>query len=190
MKRGLAQIAAALGGSILLSSCMVGSVQPLCPLEQAQADPKLNGDWPSKDKSGETVHIWTVSPHEMRVKFIEKAPQNDTPPATFEVYPTVIDGRHLLSVKWPAPKNETTYLFVRYEISGEHSLDFTLMDEDKVEAAVRAGALKGKIEKHVSQTGISGPVHDVDVRLTDSSANIQTFIRKTGVSTLFDDPLK
>jgi hypothetical protein len=175
-----------LAASLLLTSCVVESVQPLSSPDKAKADLRLAGIWRGKDGGlitsthGAWLHVKIVGP-----------PGDNQEPGSFDVFPTTIGNYTFLNVRDAVQDNPgkpaTSYIFIRYAISSNHVLRTWMMSQNAVVNAVQSGKLKG----HIQATMFSQPSQpDYDVTLEDTGANMTRFIQNSDIPALFNEAMK
>jgi hypothetical protein len=181
-------LAAAVGltSTLLLTSCVVNSVQPLASPDKAQADQRLVGIWRGKD--GQLTTITSTQGAWLHVK-TTGAPGSNEKPGDCDAFPTTIGNYTFLNVRTNGKDNRgnTTncYFFIRYAISSNHLLRMWMMSQDAAVNAIRAGKLKGRIQPGLNFANSSG--QDYDVTFTDSGSNLTKFIERSDVTALFHD---
>jgi hypothetical protein len=181
----------ALGAAVclLLTSCVVTSDNPLGSPESAQIDPRLLGDWVAKN--GDIVHFSAKDAHWMIAittpkmpESPESSPANNKKPEPDLFFVTTISDDTYLNMQSASGGSKITYSLYRYTITPDQTLHMWGMSQDEMATAVRAGKLKGTVREQ----GTTGkPPHtDVDVYLTDSSANLVKFISRHDPADIFD----
>jgi hypothetical protein len=175
----------------LLTACGVDSDSPLAPPESASVDNRLLGDWVATN--GDIIHFSPKDAHWMETMTTSPKASNystvagKTPePDLFFI--TTIGNDTYMSMRI-ASKDEAgprmKYCFFRYAIAPDQTLHMWAMSQDEMAAAVRAGKIKGTV--HENGTMGNPPRTNVDVHLTDTSANIVKFISRHDATDLFDD---
>ena len=169
---------------LLLTSCEVISEHPLSSPKTARPDPKLVGRWHEKGVTDETLEFTMKDAHWMHLEDRKK----NRPTESYDLFVTVIDGNHFLNARHidktdPSGATKSDYFIVRYEVT-DHVLSTWWMDEDKVEAAIQSGRLKGIVDEDKKD---NRPHPDVDVTLQDTGENLVKFIRHTSTEALFSD---
>lgn len=179
------------------TSC-VDSDNPLSDPKQSTVDAGLLGVWRVRDK-GDTVyyHVGLAGKQfpdgMLRVKSIHHEkngdllrPDNDD----MLVFATTLGNNHYLNItsldakqiksmgdsKWE-PSMADGYFIYKYEINGD-KLTVAGMDSDEKEKAIKAGNIKGVVEKGDMQDGKG-------VRITDTTENLAKFIASADQDKLF-----
>ncbi|MFO0601196.1 MAG: hypothetical protein U0228_38155 [Myxococcaceae bacterium] len=158
MKRTL-QVAAV----FLLVSCTVESTRPLTAASAAKADPALPGTWVSTDKD----HLkFVVTAREATVRIVVSGGDRD--PMTLEGYVSVLapDLKVLNLRAIEDGKPSPTWLFVRYAVNANGTIDTWLINENLASDALNKGTLKG----HRGQYG--------GVTLEDTPEKVIAFLTK------------
>lgn len=177
---------------LLLSSCIVTSENPLSTPANAEADPKLLGDWYGKKEQNLFRFTMRKSPW-MHVDIISSKPGDKMD--SYDFYPTTIGNNNYLNVvitgKDDDGKPTKAYTFIRYTISHGRALQMWKISQDVTAAAVKAGKLKGTVHQDKSPMMVGTPPRpDVDVSLTGSTASLAKYVRNADVSTLFSDKME
>ena len=179
---------------LLLTSCVVDSVNPLGSPESAKIDQRLLGYWVAPN--GDIVHFSAKDTHWMEVVTTPKPSEaSDNSTATQKPEPnvffvTTIGEDNYLNMRSTNNGSKVTYSLFRYTITPDQTLHMWGLSQDEMASAVRAGKLKGAVREQ----GTTGhPPHtDVDVHLTDSSDHLVKYIARHDPTDLFDaetDPL-
>ena len=176
----------ALAVTVLLSSCIPESVNPLGSPEPSAADARLEGHWRGFEAPGKSLIFTNKNApwfHVAEIDLREEAKDDKE----YNVFPTKIGKAHFLNVRAfvkeeenGAAKENKNYWFVRYEIAADGTLSIWSMDEELVEKAIKAGKLKGTVEDKKSDNEKIR-----QVTLKDSTANLVKFIEKSGAEKLF-----
>lgn len=129
--------------AVLLASCGVEATSPLTPASSARLDSALLGTWrpTEKDKS---VFVVTARP---RSAVVRVEITGDKDPMQFEGHVSELapDLKVLnLQALDEHGKAKGSYLFVRYALNADGSLELWLVDDKLASAALNAGTLKGR----------------------------------------------
>ncbi|MCB2183124.1 MAG: hypothetical protein KQH63_13905 [Desulfobulbaceae bacterium] len=189
----------------LTACCPPTSLHPLSPPEDAQYDKRLEGAWIHKSEGGDIAYLHVGKAKGNFTKAISTEIQNEGELdfTVFTMFPTIIDGNHYMNVKAEEvvddlPADKAGYIFVRYELTGKDNLTVYYMDEDEFTKGIQAGKVKGEISYRnrivPEQDDKEKKAHDrkvIDcVRITDTSKNIQNFIRNSSIQALFPEELQ
>ena len=159
-----------------LAGCLPVSQNPLSPLETAEADPRLTGLWYGKSGEDEIfLHMVPGKTAEMQIVEVDHEKTGAAHTTLYAMFPSVIDDRHYMNIR--EGKDKPFYL-ARYHITANGALSVWLMSDQTAAKAIKAGRIKGTVKK-TSSTGI-------DVSISDTSAHLAAFVRKSDPEKLFD----
>ena len=165
--------------ALLLASC-VPSENPLSDPHDFAADSRLKGFWyAASDDEVQFLHFLQIDNSFMDVDMVsyeyEESPGNSPPVewGRYRVFRTEIGGVQYLNTKPIAgaaaeDNGWSGYLIVKYKISEDGSLTIWLMSIDALARDIKNGKVAGNISDRGWVTA-----------LTDSSANLRDYIRKT-----------
>ena len=172
-----------------LAGCKVDSVNPISSLDNAQQDAALYGVWRYRDQDELTyVHIGpdysldsgTGAAENKRIKIIliDHSPNGMTE-EDHVAHGSRVGKRRYLNVVQVEEDRPVGFVFVQYALLDKNTLRFSLMDDEALKTAIRAGQIKGTIhgEGLASETAI-----------TAESDEIENFLKKDGAR-LFGKPV-
>jgi hypothetical protein len=160
------------------------TTHPLGSNAQTKPDAALAGTWKGVDTDGKPryVHFLQQSDGTLSAVVVESGAKAEDWFAAKLTCAKLGANRFLNGrLEWTndKPENEIPGTVpILYEIDAKGALTLALMDEDKVKDAVRAGKIKGTIEK--GQMG--------DVTITESPAALDRLFAAPSVTTLFAKP--
>lgn len=124
---------------LVLASCAVDATRPLTPAASAKADPALVGTWRSNEKKAMTFVV-SAKGAQVHIDI-----EGEKKPMAFEGHVSVLAPDlkvlNLREVSGETPS--TTWLFVRYAVKADGSLDTWLVNETLASEALNAGTLTG-----------------------------------------------
>lgn len=175
----------------LLTACGVDSDRPLAPPESARVDSRLLGYWIASN--GDIIRFSAKDAHWMETvttspKASNDSTSSDSVPEPGLFFVTTIGNDTYMNMQVAsrdAAGHRLKYCFFRYAIAPDQTLHMWGMSQDEMAAAVRAGKITGTVHEN-GATG-NPPRANVDVHLTDTSANIVKFISRHNATDLFDD---
>ncbi len=159
---------------VVLSTCGVESARPLCAPEKAKLDKALTGRWVEDGggKKGLGVVIVAKSGGLMSVT-LNKG--QDADPILLEGHVSQVGTLNLLNLRAVEDgKLEGGYVFVRYALAADGSLETWLMKDAPFIAAINAHQLKGGRTQYGGTT------------LDDSPENLNRFIAAQDPDALFE----
>ena len=133
---------------LLLTGCVVWMKQPLSDTATATIDESLLGAWQNTDVEGDHVEldITRAGEHLVLIALTTMKPDGGRNLAQYKAQTTVAGERRYLSVMDMRPgRREIGLMIVKYDATpGE--LAISLIDEDEVKRAIRAGEIEGMVE--------------------------------------------
>ncbi len=176
----------ALLAAVILAGCLpVTSKKPVGTTAGFKTDPALFGTW--KGHSGDEQDQRDAFFHFLKNKdgltaaVVEASGENDDEWTIYDVHTAVLgDHRYLNAIvvmsngQTPEDKLKGANIPLLYVIKGR-TLTLYLFDEEKVKAAITAGAIKGTIE----------PGDNGDVAITADASELDAFMAKPETATLF-----
>ncbi len=188
--RSLVRCAVLFALCFLLSSCLPDSDRPLCDPALAHIDARLTGVWFFVNEDNEPTYVhfaakdshWTQA---VTVEYLKEGGLRSGNDGLYEFFIYDMDNSHYMNFinKPQGPKADAeapSYFFGKYEISKEGVLSIWILnDENTVRSAIEAGALKGEVSGKKDWTQ--------SVRITDTSENIASFVRKSDPKKLFGE---
>jgi hypothetical protein len=202
-KKAIWTFLAVLGCSLITACCVPESIHPLSPLEEAVADPRLDGVWEWIDEDGNTdgsTHIYIRSEDSGVMEALMVVLDDhvlETLPFEGHITP---DGEtryvNLRPVVLAAPKGEDgeididdvepwvadRYLFAKYSLSDDGLLRlWYLQDSVALADAIESGALKG------DETG-GGLCGGSETLITDEPGWILKFFETHDDDEIFEGP--
>lgn len=133
---------------LLLTGCVVWMKQPLSDTATATIDEAMLGAWQNTDVEGDHVEldITRAGEHLVLIALTTVKPDGGRNLAQYKAQTTVAGERRYLSVMDMRPgRREIGLMIVKYDATpGE--LAISLIDEDEVKRAIRAGEIEGMIE--------------------------------------------
>ncbi|MGQ0658353.1 MAG: hypothetical protein ACT4NU_09705 [Chromatiales bacterium] len=137
--------------TLLLSGCLTYTSHPLSPVEAAVIDQALLGDWraPVEEDGGRLdLQITPDDAHRLGMKTIETNADGRQSVLEYSAHGTEFNGtRYLNVVEDGTPQPARGYLLVKYLIVNGKELHISLIDEDAVKGAIRAGEITGIVEE-------------------------------------------
>ena len=169
----------ALAATALLGGCLAESEHPIAAADPAKNDPRLWGSWISQEEDGYVVaHVFATEADTLQVSIADHGVEGLGHVDTYDAHVTQLPTGDYLNVM--GPETEDGYVFVKYRLTGTDHLSVWSMENEKVVQAVKDGKLPGTTK----QEG-----NDVDVRITATSKEWQTFLAKVPAE-FFGDPME
>ena len=171
-----------------LTGCKVDSVNPISSLDGAQPDTAIYGVWRYQDKDELSyIHVGpefaltdAAKPGNPRTRIvIVDHKRNGLTDEAYVAFPSRVGKQRYLNVVQAEGATTVGYLFVQYTLVDRNTLRFAMVDEKALEAAIRAGRIKGT-------TRGEGPSSQTVI--TAESAEIEGFLAADG-GKLFAAPL-
>ena len=172
----------------VLAGCKVDAVNPISPFDSSRPDTAIYGVWRYQDKDELSyLHIGpefsltdAASPGNRRTRIVvvDHKPGGLTDEA-YVAFPSRVGKQRYLNVVQAEGATTVGYLFVQYTLVDRNTLRFATVDEKALEAAIRAGRIKGT-------TRGEGPSSQTVI--TAESAEIERFLAADG-GKLFAAPL-
>jgi len=163
-----------------LTGCLPDSLNPLSTPENATADPRLAGVWYGKSGEDEVfLHFVPGQKAEMQVVEVDHEKKGLAHTTLYTVFPTVLGEQHYLNIR--EEKGEP-YFLAHYQLTGNGALTIWLMSENSTAKAIKKGKIKGKVVEKSS--GDHTPQRDITI--TDTTANLAAFVKKSSPDLLFD----
>lgn len=157
---------------LLLSGCLAYSRHPLSVVGEAIVDPALTGDWYALLEEEEDerldVHVAASDGHRLAVTTAEKDGDGKQKIFRYVAHLSELEGNRYLNVL-EADAPDRGYRIVKYRISGPMDLHCSLIDDEALKAAVRAGEISGVIE---------GDTEFADVVITAPPEELRRFIAR------------
>ncbi|MFT3709148.1 MAG: hypothetical protein QM817_16010 [Archangium sp.] len=127
---------------LLLASCGVEATKPLTPASGSKPDPSLTGTWIEAVKGKQDITITVKATGALL--HIEVTGERD--PMIFEGHVSVLsnDVRIVNLREFKDGKAKGNYLFLRYVLNADGTLDTWLVSDKLASAALNDGTLKGK----------------------------------------------
>ena len=173
-----------------VAGCPIDSVNPISPIETAEADPAIMGLWRYQAKDEVAyVHIGPEfalksvrdpaadKRKRTRIVVVDHKPNGMTDEAYIAHGSRVGKQRFLNVVQLDG--GPTGFTFVRYSLPDHDTLRFSSVDPDALKAAISAGRIKGNTRGQ----GLSAKAV-----MTADSAEIAEFLRRNG-DKLFGPPM-
>jgi hypothetical protein len=179
------RIVLALAATLALAACYPPTTShPVGTTAGLGSDPVLTGLWKGTDSDGKAhyAHFLHQSDGTLTILLVEAGPKAEDA-INITATTAKLGANRLMNAKlvWTNNKPEEEprgTVPVLYTLGAKGELTIALMDEHKVKDAVRAGRLKGTIEK-----GDMG-----DVIITADPAALDTFMASPGAVALFAAP--
>ena len=157
----------------VLAGCKVDSVNPISSFESARPDAAIYGVWRYKDKDELSyLHIGpefsltdAASPGNRRTRIVVvDHKRNGLTDEAYVAYTSRVGKQRYLNVVQADGARTVGYLFVQYTLVDRNTLRFATVDEDALEAAIRAGRIKGTMrgEGPSSQTVITADSPEIE----------------------------
>ena len=157
----------------VLAGCKVDSVNPISSFESARPDTAIYGVWRYKDKDELSyLHIGpefsltdAASPGNRRTRIVVvDHKRNGLTDEAYVAYTSWVGKQRYLNVVQADGARTVGYLFVQYTLVDRNTLRFATVDEDALEAAIRAGRIKGTMrgEGPSSQTVITADSPEIE----------------------------
>jgi hypothetical protein len=128
---------------MLLGSCGVESARPLTPASTAKLDPALLGHWEGVDGEAKGM-AFDITVARGAVVLVAMAPKEGREPMAFEGHVSVLGKLKVLNLQLIEDgKIKGGYVFVRYEVQADGTLETWLLDDAPVQAAIKKGTLTG-----------------------------------------------
>ena len=161
-----------------LTGCIVESEQPLSDPETATYDARLEGVWRSiLDGDIVYLHFGRGNDNIMDIVKVEHKKQGYIDSNGFTMFPTIIDQMNYMNLRTKDPKEgKGRYVFVKYEIPEENTLNLWLFDTEKIKKLIGNGTIEGKI--------IKGKYVDTII-MTDTIPNLVKILKSKGQEGLF-----
>jgi len=165
---------------LFLSGCIPYADHALTEPNKEQIDPSVLGTWfwKDKDESG-YIHIGLDEETKLiRLIMIEINKSGRLKSTELSGHTSSLKGNKYLNLKWVHPEDDksTGYMFMKYSVTSD-GIGLGFMNGEVVEKVIKAGSLKGKVEKG---KWISS------VYITEGSKKLQKFIIKND-KTLFPE---
>lgn len=160
-----------------LAGCIPESKNPLCAPEDSILDTRLSGVWRA-DSDGDKIYLhFGKDGKERAMGAIEVDHEKDgtVHANSYTVFTTRIEGVNYLNIRAATGENRP-YFFARYGIDSTDTLNIWLMSEEPVINAIKADKLKGTV---------SGEKSSREIKVTDTTANLVRFVRKSDRMVLF-----
>lgn len=157
----------------VLTGCKVDSVNPISSLDSTQPDTAIYGVWRYQDKNELSyIHIGpefsltdATGPGNRRTRIVVvDHKRNGLTDEAYVAFSSRVGKQRYLNVVQAEGATTVGYLFVRYTLVDRNTLRFATMDEDALEAAIRAGRIKGtnRGEGSSSQTVITAESPEIE----------------------------
>ena len=157
----------------VLAGCKVDSVNPISSFESARPDTAIYGGWRYKDKDelsylpiGPEFSLTdAASPGNRRTRIVVvDHKRNGLTDEAYVAYTSRVGKQRYLNVVQADGARTVGYLFVQYTLVDRNTLRFATVDEDALEAAIRAGRIKGTMrgEGPSSQTVITADSPEIE----------------------------
>ena len=165
-----------------LAGCKVDSINPISAGDDARPDTALYGVWLHKEKGELTyVHIGpefslgagsaaAKANRRTRIVLIEHKTNGLTDEA-YVAHGSRIGKRRYLNVLQVEDGKPAGYIFVQYALIDGNTLRFSMLDEEALKAAIRAGRIKGTTRGQ----GLAS-----ETAITAESAEIADFLGQDG----------
>lgn len=157
----------------VLAGCKVDSVHPISPAADAQSDPALFGVWRYREKDELTyVHIGpefalgetgaSAVQRRTRIVIVDHKPSGLTDEA-YVGHVSRMGRQRYLNVVQTEDEKAVGYIFVRYALVDRNTLRLATINEDALQAAIRAGRIRGTIRGDgvASETAITAGTGEV-----------------------------
>ncbi len=176
--------------ALLLAGCLPESKNPISSPAETFNDPRLEGLWEYRAEDGSRTYYHIRWHSEGDAKWLDivgvaHRVKNGLDAGGYRALPARIGANTFLSFKEVSLSDRANqgrnYSFARYDFNWRGDLRIRLAGESALAAAIRSGALRGKLTETRFGT---------DVRITDSSARIAGFLGRTDADAVFDgDPM-
>ncbi len=166
---------------LILAACVPESIHPLADPAQAKADSRLAGLWSIRvDNEDMFLHFIPRSDGWTEIVSVSHSKNNESGEWTvFRMFPTRIDGRDYMNVRFIAEAKEIStskrFYLARYQLSQDGALTMWSMKRKPAIAAIKGG-LRGSVKK--------GAFVD-EVILKANTAELVEFLHRADVETLF-----
>lgn len=133
---------------LLLAGCVVWSTEPLSDTATAAIDASLLGKWQNAEIEGDRVEIDITrsGEHLVLIAMTTIKPDGGQTLLDYKAQTTVAGERRYLSVMDLRPgRRATGFMIVQYATTADE-LSISLIDEDAVKSAIRAGEIEGMID--------------------------------------------
>jgi hypothetical protein len=133
---------------LLIAGCVVWSTEPLSDTATAAVDASLLGKWQNAEIEGDRVEIDITrsGEHLVLIAMTTIKPDGGHTLLDYKAQTTVAGERRYLSVMDLRPgRRATGFMIVKYATTADE-LSISLIDEDAVKSAIRAGAIEGMID--------------------------------------------
>ena len=165
-----------------LAGCLPVSQNPLSSLEDATADPRLDGLWYGKSGEDEIfLHFVPGDTAAMQVVEVDHEKKGVAHTTLYTVFPSVIGGQHYLNIR---EEKDKPYYLAHYQVA-DGTLKIWLMSETRGAKAVKSGKLKGKISEKGKATDKNGALFP-EITITDTTEHLAAFVKKSDPEILFD----
>ncbi len=133
-----------LGLLLALGTCGVESSQPLTTERSATLDKDLLGSWVVSDGEGAGMDF-TIAHVGGAVVRVTALTTEGRDKGTFEGHTSLVGKLKVLNLRLrEGDELSGGYVFVRYQLTGDGSLETWLLDDVQVNAALKNGTLSGK----------------------------------------------
>ena len=179
------------------------SLQPLSDPEHARVDLRMKGSWQLvTDKEDPVIlHIGKQNDQHMVAVIVEHKPDAKLETIRCSFFTTQTQNHRYVNVRMEdiaddlMPRTEG-YVFIKYRITEPEGLSFYAMALQPVIAAIRSGALKGRLAYRDGPAARGTEASPAEVKnrvaavtISDSSAHILQFIDDSDHSVLFGEPM-
>jgi hypothetical protein len=128
---------------VFLGSCGVESARPLTPANTAGLDAALLGTWEGVDGESKGMKFDITVAHDA-VVLVSMAPKKGREPGAFEGHVSLVGKLKVLNLRlFEDGKASGGYVFVRYELKADGTLETWLLKDTAVQAAMKNGTLVG-----------------------------------------------
>ncbi|AKF25322.1 hypothetical protein YH65_07910 [Sulfurovum lithotrophicum] len=157
---------------LFLSGCIPYADHALTKPNKEQIDPSILGTWFWKDdRELGYIHIGLDKETKLiRLIMIEMKKDGRLKSTELFGHTSSLKGNKYLNLKWTHPEDNksTGYMFMKYSVTSD-GLGIGFMNSEVAEKAIKAGTLKGKVEKGKWLSS---------VYITEGSEKLQKFILK------------
>ena len=155
-------------------------------------DTQLLGDWHGPWGDNETATLRFTAKKSGWIHVVIVPDKADDKTQSYELFASTIGQNHFLNAMDTdiAGHSTESYTFVRYEVRGNHTLQIWMMSQDQAAADVRAGKVKGIVHVNSFPKDSKSSAPDVDVTLTDSTANLNKYLQHSNLDDLFSLEMK
>jgi hypothetical protein len=164
-----------LGVILMLAACVPYSQAPLSDPRQAVVDAALIGTWRGGDPDERIyVHIGVVDAHRVRILTVEHNHSGELNVDEYSAHSSHSDGRSYLNiVEQGAATKPPGFILVRYRVDGNNVLKVAMPKIDGIKAAIKSGALAGRVEEGVlGDAIITAAPADTAAYLNDHQAEL------------------